>query len=319
MGKRVAVVGGTGFLGYHAVVELLRRGFEVTALGLKDFPARTPPLNDVDVQVVDLRIATDADLGRRLAGFDAVVFAAGADERATPRTPALDFFRAANVVTTERVLRLAKEGGARSAVVLGSYFAYFAKAWPELRLAERHPYIRSRLEQQEVAAASGMRTVVLQLPYIFGSAPGQIPLWAPLVRYLARMPLLLYPRGGTNAVAVRHVGEAVAGAVEGTAAGPILVGDENLRWADLLQRLLAALGRRKSVVTLPTAALYPSALIWRLVLRIRGQYSGLDPLHFIPLQTRETFFDPRPGWLALDFEGGELDQAIVDTVRTSIG
>ena len=34
MSKKVIVVGGTGFLGYHAVKELLTQGWEVTALGL---------------------------------------------------------------------------------------------------------------------------------------------------------------------------------------------------------------------------------------------------------------------------------------------
>jgi nucleoside-diphosphate-sugar epimerase len=31
-GKSVLIIGGTGLLGYHAGLELLRRGYEVTAL-----------------------------------------------------------------------------------------------------------------------------------------------------------------------------------------------------------------------------------------------------------------------------------------------
>jgi dihydroflavonol-4-reductase len=319
MAGRVVVVGGTGFLGYHAALELVGRGFSVTALGHKDFPESCPRPAGVAVVIANLHTEPNERLATLLAGYDAVVFAAGADERAHPRTSALEFFRYANVETTERVLRFAKEGGARRAVVLGSYFAHFAEAWPELRLADRHPYIRSRLEQQEAAARSGLSAVVLQLPYIFGSAPGQTPLWAPLVRYLKGAPLVLYPKGGSNAVAVRHVAEAIAGGVERSAEGPVLVGDENLTWVALVGQLLDALGRHKSVLSLPTALLYPSGLAWRGVLKLKGETSGLDPLHFVTVQTREAFFDPAPGRRALGHTGGGLATAIVDTVKASLG
>ena len=38
--QRVFIVGGTGFLGYHAARELLAKGVSVTALGL---PPAPPP------------------------------------------------------------------------------------------------------------------------------------------------------------------------------------------------------------------------------------------------------------------------------------
>ena len=38
---RTVVLGGTGFLGYHAVIELLGRGHRVTVLAL-DLPAQDP-------------------------------------------------------------------------------------------------------------------------------------------------------------------------------------------------------------------------------------------------------------------------------------
>jgi dihydroflavonol-4-reductase len=319
MRGRVLVVGGTGFLGYHACRELVARGYTVTALGLKDFPTACPRPAGVEVALANLYTEPNESLARLLAGYDAVVFAAGADERAEVRTPALEFFRLANVATTERVLRFAQEGGARRAVVLGSYFAHFALAWPELRLADRHAYIRSRLEQQEVAAKCGMPAVVLQLPYIFGTAPGFRPLWAPLVRYLQRSPLVLYPKGGSNAVAVQHVADAIAGAVGQDFEGPIPVGDENLTWTTLLGHLLEALGRHKSVFSLPTALLYPGGLAWRGVLKLKRKYSGLDPWHFVAVQTREAFFDPGPGRRALGFGKGGLGEAIADTVRGSLG
>lgn len=60
-----------------------------------------------------------------------------------------------------------------------SYFAYFDRIWPEMRLAEHHPYIRSRKGQEAQsleAAMPDLQLCILQLPYIFGSMPGRAPL-----------------------------------------------------------------------------------------------------------------------------------------------
>jgi NADPH-dependent 2,4-dienoyl-CoA reductase/sulfur reductase-like enzyme len=65
--------------------------------------------------------------------------------------------------------RLAK---VKKVVILGSYFTHFNEKWPELDLAGSHPYIRSRVEQMEVAFtfnSYSMNVVVLEIPYIFGT------------------------------------------------------------------------------------------------------------------------------------------------------
>ena len=73
------------------------------------------------------------------------------------------------------MLRLAKENGVKHVVVLGSYFAYFAKAWAEKELTKWHPYIRSRIDQETMClsfADENFDVAVLELPYIFGTLPG---------------------------------------------------------------------------------------------------------------------------------------------------
>ncbi len=83
--QRVFIVGGTGFLGYHATQEFLKRGWRVTALGLP--PA--PPLNlypdSVEVTIQDIEHIDNKELLQLLQGHDAVVFAAGMDNAIPPR------------------------------------------------------------------------------------------------------------------------------------------------------------------------------------------------------------------------------------------
>ena len=145
--------------------------------------------------------------------------------------------------------------------------------------------------------------------------PGRVPLWKPLVEYIASPWPLFYPRGGTNCIAVEHVAEAIAGAVEqGRGGERYTIGDENLTWRDLLGRIARILGKRKEVITLPDFAVRAAAAAIKLLHSLQGREGGLDPVRFTDLQIAETFFDPAPSRVALGYGCGGLDKALADTV-----
>lgn len=310
------VFGGTGLIGYHAVRELCRRGHRVSVLAL-DMPAEGLLPEGVEVLLADLDECSDDEVRKLFDGCNAVVFALGKDDRVVPPRPAYEFFRKANVEPAERVVRLARECGADRAVLCSSYFAYFDRIWPDLELARHHPYIRVRREQADAAlAAAGddVALTVLEIPYMFGAIPGREPLWGPLVRY-ARSPLpLLSASGGTNAVAVQHVAEAIVGGLERRYHGPALVGDENLSWNQLLERLAAILGKPRRAYPVPDvlvrAGLTPLHW-WHALQRLEG---GLYMPEFASALTRGFYFDPAPYRSALGYGSGGLDAAIAETV-----
>jgi len=313
--RSVLILGGTGFIGWHAAHEFLRRGWQVTAVALPPLPAPDlfPPA--VRVELADFRMLSDDAFAALLQGHEAAVFAIGADDRMTPKAPAYPFFKQANVDSTVRFIRLCRRAGCTDVVALGSYFSHFARLWPELELARHHPYIRSRVAQEDAATAeagSDVRLAILELPYVFGAMPGRIPLWKPLIDYVRSAPLIPYPRGGTNCVSVQHVAEAVVGAIGKS--GRFLVGDENLPWKDLLGRLSALTGRRKRVLTLPDWLVCSGASLLHALHSLQDRESGLDPVQFIKVQTAETFFDPAPARAALGFGSGGLDDALAATV-----
>ena len=135
--------------------------------------------------------------------MDAFVYAAGVDERVEFPHPVYEAYKKYNINPTDRCLKMAKKCGVKRCVVLGSYFAWLAKERPDMKLCEKHPYIRSRVEQEEVAfkyADDDMGVAVLELPYIFGTQPGRRPVWVILIEQLQRfekMPFTMYPKGGT--------------------------------------------------------------------------------------------------------------------------
>jgi len=238
----------------------------------------------------------------------------------TPKAPAYLFFKQANVDSTVRFIRLCLRAHVGNVVLLGSYFSHFARLWPELELPRHHPYIRSRVEQEDAATAeagSDVTLAVLELPYIFGAMPGRIPLWKPLIDYVRAAPLMLYPRGGTNCISVQHVAEAVVGAIGKN--GRFLVGDENLSWKDLLGRISAPTGRKKPIVTLPDWLVCSGASLLRALHSLQDRESGLEPVEFVKVQTADTFFDPAPARAALGFGSGGLDDALAATVAACTG
>ncbi len=316
----IFILGGTGFLGYHAALELLKRGHSVSTLSLPPLPAEGifPP--EFSIKLGNVNALSDDEIRDLMVGMDGVIFAAGADDRIIPKAPAYPYFYDANVKAAQRFFGLARTAGVKRGVLLGSYFAYFNRIWPELALAKKHPYIRSRKEQEEAVletAGTAMQIVVLELPYIFGAMPGRIPLWKPLVNYAASsLPFILYPRGGTAMVSVRSVACAMVGALENKTSKSIYqIGDENLTWVEFFERLMPLLGVKKKVITLADGILNVGLHILKFVHWLEGKQSGLDPAHLIELQARNTFFDPFIAQKELGFKGGDFDQALFDTIQ----
>ena len=321
MAKSVLIVGGTGFIGSHAALKFLEKGYKVTTLSM------TPPKNGLLPKEVDI-ITNNIDkmdpegLCKLLKRQYAVVYAAGADDRVTPPKPANKYFYQKNVISTVNFFTLAKEAGVKRGVLLSSYFAYFDALWPNMALSKHHPYIKSRLYQEKqalIATKPELELMILQLPYIFGSAVGMTPLWKPLIQYIKKTPWIFYTKGGTNMISVEHVAEAIVGAIENGKAGKkYVIGDQNLTWQEFLGELsLIACGKKKRIITIPNFLAKLSMSCVKLKHSIKGREGGLDMVKYVDLQTKNTFFDPGPERIELGYGSGGLTEAFKQTIKAS--
>lgn len=316
----VCIIGGTGLLGAAAAEEFLRLGYGVRVL------ARTHQAvpAGVELQLGDLTSLPEDDLRALLRGCVGVVFAAGIDERQDLPKPAYAKFVAANVTTLERVLSAAHAVGVRRAVVHGSYFNHLARRRPELELGRWHPYVRSRLQQAELAlsyAEKGMDVAVLELPYIFGVQQGRRPVWAFLVKILRRMPLVAFwSPGGTAAVTVRQVAQATVGALERNRGGHNYpIGWVNLTWTELLGAFHRHLGHpRWRVVTVPVPVFSVFSQIRDRVIRAKGFEPGLVGWKLAELMSQRTYIDAAEGSVPLGVTHDDVDAAIGESVRASL-
>ncbi len=321
--QNILFIGGLGFIGYHAIKALTENNYKVTVL------ARSAPetaTNGFNILVKNISQASDSELVELLKPFDFVVFGGGADDRTIPTGDAAQFFYNENVVPCVRLARASQKTKVQKIVILGSYFVHFNRVCPEWKMAERHVYVRSRVlqETETIAAAreNGGKTAVvaLELPYIFGVAPQKTPLWKPLIQYIKQSPIVFYTEGGTNMMSVAQVAAAILGAIKYAQHGDCLpTGGENLRWDAMLKMMMDSLGKRKPIVALPKWLVLPFAWLTGVFFKITGKQSGLNPYHFIEVQSSKTWFDASETMQYLHINSSfDLPKAIDETVKASV-
>jgi nucleoside-diphosphate-sugar epimerase len=317
---RVLVFGGTGFIGYHTVLKLLSLGHQVRILCLKPASARMlfPP--DIELIEGNLDTMNFDDYLSACDSMDAALFLAGADERSTPNDDDFTFFYRKNVVPCKLLCKAASQKKIKQVIAVGSIFTFLNRQHPELKLAESHPYIASRLAQQNEMLKHSSRTLtitVLELPYIFGGGPCGQSLWGPLIAYANTAFPIMVTKGGANMLSVHSVSGAIVGALKAgeKANGIHTIGDENLSWKELMERLCNQLGRTHCPITILTNRIFNDmAILGGFLKNLFGVTSGLDVSKMADIVTLNAFFDPSPSQKLLNYPTGLLDEALETTI-----
>lgn len=308
-------------LGYYSALEFLKRDWEVHSLSIMDLDLEGWYPKEIKVHNADVFHMGPSELAAVFRGMDAMVYAMGPDDRLPPRAPAWEFFKDKLVETSFRIFEAARDSGVGRAVLLGSYLDYFQRLLPGLGMIKRHPYIRARAEQSDALiglSGQGMDVMVLELPYVFGTMPGRIPLWKDvfLDRFLKMNPVF-YPDGGTAVVCVGSVGLAVVGAIEkGEAGRRYPIGDVNMRWREMFRIMFDAVGEKRRFIHIPhwVAALAGHYLMWK-----EGRKKREPGLHlayvFKDMISREFFLDASHSMEELAYTPCDVQAAITRTAR----
>ncbi len=247
-GKRVCVTGGTGFLGWNLVKQLLPLAAHVRILSL---PPKSPALARL-VQEVDCVYGDVRDAGavrRALADCDIVFHTAGS---VTVWGPSLPQMYETHILGTQQILR-ALPGHARL-VHTSSVVAIGATRGSEV-LAETSPFQLQRLRVDYVqakkaaedlalaAADEGGDVVVVNPGYLIGPEDHEHSIMGRLCLrcWKGRVPLL--PPGGMNYVDVRDVASGqILAAERGKSGRRYILGGENLTMVDFIRGLAETRG-----------------------------------------------------------------------------
>ena len=323
---KVFMIGGTGLLGCAAAQMFIDKGYEVTSIALPPLPVGAPIPPEMDLKWGNYFDMSDEELEELMKGADVFVFAAGVDERVEFPAPVYEAYRKYNIEPVRRFLTLAKKCGIKNNVILGSYFSYFAKTCPDMKLTEWHPYIRSRIEQENVAlsfADDETNVAILELPYIFGTQPGRKPVWVILIEQIHNMDksghVTMYPKGGTTMVTVRQVAQCIVGAAERNKGGNAYpIGYYNLTWDDFLTIVHEAMGTPKRKII--HIAKWMFRMYGKTMIKDyekRGVEGGINAVELAEIMCMNTFIDKK--WaVSLGVTDDDIKSAIFDSVKLSV-
>jgi dihydroflavonol-4-reductase len=257
---RVCVTGATGYVGAHVAARLAQRGEEVRVT-VRD-RRRLTALAGCDVEVFDADVLDRRSMRHALEGCDVLFHAAGM----VASRPRRQVWRV-NAVGPRVAVETAAQCGVPRVVVTSSV-ASIGPASGDRAATERNPYPESgtgllytdsKYEGERVALAHAERLgvdVVSVCPsYVLGPAfnrmlPGETSTRI-VANYLrGRLPAIV--DAYTNVVDVEDVADGhLRAADRGRAGERYIIGGENLRWSEVIEKVARISGKRHPLLVLP--------------------------------------------------------------------
>jgi nucleoside-diphosphate-sugar epimerase len=271
---KLAISGGTGFVGAHLVDAALAAGHEVRALTRRPQPERP------DVNWIAGSLADRAALEELIDTSDAVIHAAGVIS-----APDAAGFEAGNVTGTLAMLAAATAGGTRRFVHVSS----LAAREPKLSL-----YGGSKARAEELVRGSGLDWAIVRPPAVYGPGDKEtLELFK-----MARLGLMLMPpKGRLSLIHVDDLARLLLALAGDDAPSSLIIeaDDGHPRgWShrEFARALGTAVGTRPKIVSTPGPLLRLAARTDKL---LRGRKAKLTPDRAAYFLHRDWVADPKLG------------------------
>ncbi|MSP59690.1 MAG: NAD-dependent epimerase/dehydratase family protein [Myxococcales bacterium] len=245
MAMRIAVIGGTGFVGRHIVDELTAAGHTALAVARRPVAGWHQGFQAADATRIH-------GLDGVIAGCDAVVWSAGSLRQSRGQT-----FHDIHDKGVRNLVASCRAARVRRVIHLSSLGA---------RPRSRSAFHRAKFAGEEFIRRSLLDVTVLRPSAIFGVGDD---FTTPLARMLRRMPIALFPGDGAAClapVAATDVARAVRLVLERSdtiGAAYDLPGPEVLPIGEIYNRMMRAIGLRRPKLGMPYLLIEPLSHLFR--------------------------------------------------------
>jgi uncharacterized protein YbjT (DUF2867 family) len=245
---RIAITGGTGFVGGHLARRLTSEGHEVVLI------ARGKDQRDIKIHNLDRAtffssdLSSADDLARVFTACDAVVHCAGINREIGNQT-----YARVHVQATRNVCEAAHRTGTRKIVLLS-----FLRARPNCGSA----YHESKWAAEEIVRASGLNYTIIKAGVIYGLGDHMLDHLSHALHTFPVFALVGMKEKPIRPIAVEDLVNILAAALSDARLANKTVavtGPEELTLAEAVKRVGAVIGKRRPMFRMPLAFHYTLA------------------------------------------------------------
>ena len=257
---RVAIIGGTGYVGSYIVDELLQQGHDVCQLVRSGSEHKARQANST--RVVSGSIDSAASIADLVSGCDAVVYCVGILRESSKNGITFEATQYDGVVKT--VDAAIENGVARFLLMSANGVKNSGTRYQE-----------TKKRAEDLLLASNLGATIFRPSVIFGDPRGKMEFATQLFRDMVRKPIPaigffsgLRPASGAVLMSPVHVTD-VARTFVSSLTNPstvgetyILGGPEILSWPEMIQRIAVATGRKKWIIPTPIVLMKLAATLF---------------------------------------------------------
>jgi NADH dehydrogenase len=254
---RIAITGGTGFVGAHLANEIARRGNEITVLSRGVGRGSPIALDPAAIRVVQANVASVEELRTAFAGCTAVAHCAGINREIGSQT-----YATVHVRGTANVIAAARAAGVHKIVMLS-----FLRARP----ACGSGYHESKWAAEELVRKSGLDFTVVKASMTFGRGDHMLDHLSHLLHTLPVFATVGLREKPVRPVAIQDLVRVLAAALidERLSRETVAVmGPETLTLSEVARRVGRLVGRSPLVVPAPAAFNYLVARLAEWLMKV---------------------------------------------------
>lgn len=227
---KIAITGGTGFIGRHLARDLIAHGHEVILIARGHYTRNTQPIEGATFFTIDVN--DTENLGRAFEGCDAVVHCAG-----TSVEDSIQTFQRLHVEGTRSAVTSAEHAGVKK-FVLVSYL--------NIRPNVKSAYHTTKWQGEEIVRASSLNFTILKVGLVYGSGDHLLNNLSNLFRKLPIFAAVGLKEKTVRLVAVEDLVEVIRAALDENrfARQTIAVlGPEEFPFSQAARRIAKAMGK----------------------------------------------------------------------------
>jgi uncharacterized protein YbjT (DUF2867 family) len=250
---KIAITGGTGFIGRHLAQRLAVEGIEVILLARRD----REELNGHGMTFVASDLSDPAVLRQAFAGCDAIAHCAGINREIGRQT-----YQRVHVEATRNVITAASDAGVKKVALMS-----FLRARPNCGSA----YHESKWAAEELVRASGLDYTIFRASMVYGRGDHMLDHLSHALHTFPLFAMVGLKEKGIRPLAIEDLIDVLRAAlVEGrlTRQTVALTGAEELYLSEAVRRVARVTGKKVRMVRAPVWFHYGLAHFWEWTMKI---------------------------------------------------